>query len=169
MSLTRYRTASGSRSFPKRFIANGKVISRLATSTTCRQRYPTSERFLLVELGSQFTVSSAWHGLLTSSHVCRLMELGYASSSPVHPHALGCFDFRRIRIHDLELAYGEAPYARLEDGGSPVLPSPRAVQASRSMKVALAIPPPSHIARRPYRRPRCSSALTLVFPRSAPV
>src|SRR5215470_3393845 len=48
MSLRRYRTATGSRNFPKQLIANGKALSRLATNTTCPQRYPTSKDFLIV-------------------------------------------------------------------------------------------------------------------------
>jgi hypothetical protein len=40
---------------------------------------------------------------------------------------------------------------------------------SRSMMVALAIPPASHIVCRPYRPPRCSSALTNVVMMRAPL
>jgi hypothetical protein len=37
------------------------------------------------------------------------------------------------------------------------------------MMVALAMPPPSHIVCRPYRSPRCSSALTSVVMMRAPL
>jgi hypothetical protein len=39
---------------------------------------------------------------------------------------------------------------------------PESAQVNRSMMLALAIPPPSHIVCNPYRPPRCSSALTRV-------